>query len=293
MLNKQNYRYMIVTCFVVVMGVTAGWPARASGQTSTQPAVELDRKESVPQELQGVDIEDKRGARVPLELRFVDSLKRAGTLRQYFPGDRPVILNLGYFRCPMLCGLVTNGLLEGMKELDWNPGEEFEVLTISIDHKETPELARLKKQGYMQEYGRAAAAQGWHFLTGDKEDIELLAQTVGFKYRYDPETQQYAHAAGIVVLTPSGKVSRYLYGIEYPAKDLRLALLEASEGKIGSLADRVLLSCFKYDPERRRYTLAATNLMRFGGGLTVVILAAILIPKWIRDNRRKKQASPA
>jgi protein SCO1/2 len=210
-------------------------------------------------------------------------------LGDYFDGSKPVILTLNYFKCPMLCGLQLNGLLDGLMELDWTPGQEFEVVTVSINPLETPALATEKKQNYMNRFGRPSAAKGWHFLTGAEPEIRQLASTLGFGYTYDKSTGEFAHAAAIFVSTPDGRVARYLYGIEYPPKRLRLALLEASEGEIGTSLDQLILYCYHYDPSSRGYSPVAMNIMRLGGGVTVVVLGLTLGGFWVREARRRKK----
>jgi protein SCO1/2 len=200
------------------------------------------------------------------------------------------MLTLNYYRCPMLCGLQLNGVVDGLERMDWTPGVEFEMVTVSIDPLETPELAQAKKQNYLKRLQRPAAARGWHFLTGKQAAIERLAETVGFGYTYDPESGQYAHAAAIIVATPDGRVARYLYGIEYPPRKLKLGLMEASEGRIGGPLDQLIMYCYHYDPSSRRYAPVAMNIMRVGGGVTVVVLGLSLGTFWLRELRRKKHS---
>jgi protein SCO1/2 len=239
--------------------------------------------------LDEVGVEEHLDAKLPLDLEFIDENGDTVRLGDFFDGERPVILTLNYYRCPMLCGLMLNGVVDGLEQMDWTPGVEFEMVTISIDPLETPELAKAKKQNYLKRYQRPAAARGWHFLTGKQSNITRLAETVGFGYTYDAESDQYAHAAVIFVNTPDGRVARYLYGIEYPPKSLRLALLEASEGKIGSALDQIILYCYHYDPDSRRYAPVAMNIMRVGGGATALILGVSLGSLWIRELRRRKR----
>lgn len=259
----------------------------SGAQTPTVAPEPSEWQEPLPDELEGVGITEHLKAQVPLDLKFKDERGNIVRLRDYFKKDRPVILTLNYYMCPMLCTLQLNGLIEGLKNMDWVPGDQFEIVTVSINPAETPSLAQLKKQNYLKEYGRPAAAQGWHFLTGQQEDIKKLADTVGFGYRFDEQTMQYAHAAALFILTPEGKISRYLYGILYDAQTLRLSLVEASEGKVGSTFDYVLLTCFHYSATEGRYALAAVGLMRIGGALTVIILGIVLLSFWLRDARRK------
>ena len=227
---------------------------------------------------------------MPLDLEFRDENGGRVTLGSYFDGDRPVILTLNYYKCPMLCGLMLNGLVEGLGSMAWSPGEEFEIVTISITPLETPELALAKKQNYLKLLDRPAAADGWHFLTGRELEIKRLAETVGFGYTYDVASGQYAHAAAIFVITPDGRVARYLYGIEYPPKSLKLSLMEASEGKIGSAFDQLIMYCYHYDPASRRYAPVAMNIMRVGGGATALLLGLTLGTWWLRESRRRRRA---
>jgi protein SCO1/2 len=253
----------------------------ASAQLAGQAVPALDK----------VGIEEHLDATLPLDLEFLDEDGRTVRLRDYFDGVRPVILTLNYYRCPMLCGLQLNGVVAGMEELDWTPGVEFEMVTVSIDPLETPELAKAKKENYLKRYQRPAAARGWHFLTGRQVNIERLAETVGFGYTYDTVSGQYAHAAAIFVITPDGRVARYLYGIEYPPKNLKLALMEASQGEIGSPLDQLIMYCFHYDPASRRYAPVAMNIMRVGGGATALVLGATLGMWWLRESRRRRRAA--
>ncbi|MHC4470346.1 MAG: SCO family protein [Planctomycetota bacterium] len=245
------------------------------------------RAEGPVPSLEGIDIVPNPGAQVPLDGTFVDERGKKVRLTNYIGGEKPVILTLGYYRCPQLCDLVLNGVVDALKAVDWEPGREFEMVTISIDPLETPMMAKLKKQSYVKSYGRASANRGWHFLTGRDADVRAVADAVGFGYRYNEDRKEYAHAAGIFLLTPTGKLSRCLRGIQFDPKTLRLSLLEASEGKQGSTIDSLLLWCFHYDETAGRYGLAATTVMRIGGVLTLIVLAAILLPVWLRARKRK------
>ncbi|GAB4237383.1 MAG: SCO family protein [Acidobacteriota bacterium] len=226
--------------------------------------------------LEQVTIEQKLDAQVPLDLTFRNEAGDTVTLAQLFRG-RPVILTLVYYECPMLCTLVLNGTVAALRALEFSVGNEFDVVTVSIDPDEGPELAAAKKAQYLQEYGRNGAETGWHFLTGDDDSIRRLADAVGFRYVYDEESDQYAHAAGIMLLTPQGRVARYFYGVEYSPRDLRLGLIEAAEERIGSPADQVLLFCYHYDPSQGKYTLAVLSLVRTAGVVTVLALAGLLV----------------
>lgn len=241
-------------------------------------------------ELEGVEVIEHLGTRLPLDLAFRDEDGRAVKLGDYF-GEKPVLLTLNYYRCPMLCTLQLNGLVDALKRMEWTPGKEFRIVTVSIDPKETPELARVKKQNYMNDYGRAGAAPGWAFLTGRQENIAALADTVGFKYRYDKATDQYAHAAAVFVCMPDGRVARYLYGVLYDPQTLRLSLVEASEGKTATTMDRILLWCFHYDATKGKYAPAAMRIMQAGGSLTAIVLGVVLAGLWRRETRRRRAAT--
>ena len=242
--------------------------------------------ETVPVELKGVGIVEHFGATLPLDLTFKNEEGEEVALRNFFDGKKPVLLTLVYYRCPNLCGMLLNGLTEALKELTWNVGEKFSVVTVSFDSTEGVELARAKRESYLRAYGREMTSDNWHFLTGNEESIQGLAQSVGFGFRYDEDQKEFAHAQAIYVLTPNGKISRYLYGIQFSPKDLKLALLEASEGKIGTFKDRFLMFCYHYDPKGRRYSLYATNLMKVAGGITVIGVGGLLV---LGGRREKKK----
>jgi protein SCO1/2 len=228
-----------------------------------------------PPYLQNVGIEQHLDAQVPPDLAFTDETGRAVKLGDYF-GHKPMILNLVYYNCTMLCGEALSGLTGSMKMVKFNVGEEFEVLTVSFNPQETPVIAAAKKQDYLKRYGRPNAADGWHFLTGPAESINALTKAVGFQYQYDAKSSQYAHATAIMVLTPQGRISRYFYGVDYPPKDLRMGLVEASQGKIGNAVDQVLLYCYHYDPATGKYGAIVSNILKLGAGLTILLLGGLL-----------------
>jgi len=243
-----------------------------------------------PAALRNIGIDQKLDEQVPLDLVFRDEIGREKQLREFFRG-KPVILSLVYYECPMLCNQVLNGLSGSLGTLSFDVGKEFDVLTVSFDPRETPVIAAAKRESYLRRYKREGAADGWHFLTGDLAAIERLTQAVGFRYNYDQESKQYVHASGIMVLTPEGKLSRYFYGIEYAPKDVRLSLIEASAGKIGSPVDAVLLYCFHYDPMTGKYAPVVMNIMRLCGVVTVigvVAMIALLRPRWARAQVKQK-----
>jgi protein SCO1/2 len=223
----------------------------------------------VPAALQDIRFDQRLNEQIPLELTFNDESGRAVKLGDYF-GRRPVILVLAYYQCPRLCTLVLNGLVQGMLEMPLIAGKDFEVITVSFDPRERPDLAASKKESYVQRYGRPGAAEGWHFLTGEESQIHQLADAVGFHYRFDPGKNQYMHASGIMIATPEGRLSRYFYDVKYSGRDLRLGLVEASQNKIGSAVEQILLYCFHYDPTLGRYSASVMNFIRVGGIFTVV-----------------------
>lgn len=248
-------------------------------------------EEPVPPELKNVGIDATLGAAIPQDLAFTDETGAPVKLSGYFHKDKPVILTLVYFECPMLCTLVLNNFCEGLKGLPWTAGGEFEIVTVSINPKETPTLAKAKKESYIAEVGRPQAARGWHFLTGADPAIKALAASVGFKYAWDPAQKQYAHATGIFILTPDGKLSRVLYGIDYPARDLRLALTEAAQGKVGSVVDKLLLFCYHYDPQKKAYSLVAFRVMQLAGTATVLGLVGLIGSLLFLERRQKRKAA--
>jgi len=244
-------------------------------------------------DLDQVGIDQKLNTQVPLDLEFVDETGKTVKLGQYF-GKKPVVLSLVYYECPMLCTLVLNGMLRTFRTMSFDVGDEFEVVTVSFSPTETPALASAKKESYLEKYGREGSGDGWHFLTGREDQIKRLADAVGFRYTYDPETEQYAHASGIMVLTPKGRVARYYYGIEYAPRDLRLGLVEAAENRIGSPVDRILLYCMHYDPMTGKYGVVIKNVLRLTGFATVLLLSGFIAVMLTRERaaRRRTEGEP-
>jgi len=237
-----------------------------------------------PAALRDVAFDQRLGQMLPLDAALVDESGRAVRLGDYF-GRRPVILTLAYYGCPMLCTLSLNGLASALKTLSFDAGREFEVVTLSFEHKETPQQAAAAKKTYIERYGRPQAAAGWHFLTGDETAIAAVTGAVGFRYAWDEETRQYAHPTGVVVATPEGRIARYLYGVEYAPKDLRFALVEASTGRVGTPVDQLLLYCYEYDPVRGRYGATILRTVRFLGILTVLGLVTLIAVLRYREGR--------
>lgn len=275
-------------CFSIgALAIFAGWAGvrPANAQLDDRPVQTAGVK---PELLRDVGLDQKLGESIPLDLTFRDEHGQTVTLRHFF-GQRPVILSLVYYECPMLCTEVLNGLLRSAKELPLEIGKDFTIVTVSIDPAERPILANVKHELYTGLYGRPGAPQGWHFLTGDEPQIKALAQAVGFRYAYDSASGQFAHPSGIMVLTPQGKLARYFYGISYPSRDLRLGLVEASQEKIGSPIDQILLYCYHYDATTGKYGLLIARVIQAAGALTVLLLGfaiAILF-------RRERYAQPS
>ena len=223
--------------------------------------------------LEGVGITEHLDAQLPLDVTFKDEAGYDVVLGQYFNNEKPIIITLNYYRCPMLCSLTLNGLTAGLEEMDWTLGDEFEVITLSINPDEKPPLAKKNKEGYLGHYSREGAEKGWHFLTGEQENITKLADALGFGYVFDPNTGEFHHTASIIFVTPDGRISKYMNDVQFKGQDLRFALIEASEGRIGTFLDTLLLfNCFQYDPDSNSYSPAAWKLMRTGGVLMLVVL---------------------
>ncbi len=241
-------------------------------------------------QLAKVGFVQKLDGQVPLDVTLCDETGTAVRLGSYL-GPRPVILVLAYYDCPSLCTLVLNGALESARDLKLEAGKDFEIVVVSIRPNESPALAAAKKQTYTMRYGRPGSASGWHFLTGAAPSITQVAESVGFHYEYDPGSNQFAHASGVIVLTPAGKISRYFFGIEYPPKELRLALVEASQHRIGTLAERLYLLCFHYNPATGRYGLIITRVVQAGGIGTVLMLGALMLQ--LNRKARRRMALPS
>ncbi len=271
-----------------ILATTTALAASLSAATDAVAQLNL----GVPEELKGVDIVEHLNEPLPLDTRFTDDAGNQVVLRDYFRGERPVLLQLGYNKCPMLCNLVLNGAFDGLKGVDWMPGKEFEVLSVSIDPTETAALAKAKKESYLAEFDRPGAGQGVHFLTGSELMSKSVADAVGFQFRRQ-ENGDYAHAAVLVLVTPEGRISRYMYGTKFEPADLRMGLLEASEGRIGTTLDRFILWCHIYDADARGYVLQARRVMSIGGAITVLVLAGGLGIFWSAEVRKKKQSATA
>lgn len=268
------YFVLYVACAFSVTAIPQPKYGASSGASTTAP------------DLKDVGIIERQGTTVDIHnLVFTDESGQTVKLSKYFESKKPVILSLVYYGCPNLCTLVLNGLTDGMRSMTWDAGNQFEVVTVSIDPTEGPDLANTKKKAHLDVYRRMGADRGWHFLTGKEDQIKKLASQIGFAYHYDEKSKEYAHAAGIFVLSPTGMISRVLYGVEFSGRDLKLALLEASNGKVGSFGDRILLYCYKYDPLARGYSFYAMRIVQAGAAVTILVLFAYLYWFWRREKR--------
>jgi protein SCO1/2 len=262
--------------------------ARVEGAPEASSQVSKEGSLMAPRELKDTEIIDKRGSKVPMDVMLTNHLGQPVRLGKYFNGDdhRPVILTLGYYKCPMLCSLVLNGLLEPLKTVSLKLGDDYRVVSVSINPQEDAELAAAKRKGYLTALG-ATQSGPWDFHVGEEAQVRRLADSVGFQYKYHERSKEYVHSAGIFILSPEGVLSRTLYGIAYKEADLKMALLDAGKGKIGSLLDKVILSCFHYDPDSHKYGLYVFGVMRLGGLLTVLILGIVLALYWRNEKRAK------
>jgi protein SCO1 len=283
MISIRKIRGMMTTvlCAVALLGSVA------TAQMIGAP----DTKRVKPPGLEHVGIDQRLNEQVPLDLEFQDEQGKTVKLGEYFKEGRPVVLNLVYYQCPMLCGEVLQGLSASAKVLKFTPGKEYEIVTVSIDPRETHAMAAEKKANYMKRLGRPGAEDGWHFLVGKQPEIDKLANAIGWHYQYDPKSDQFAHAAGVVLITPTGHIAQYYYGVEYSARDMRLGIIEASQNKIGSLADEITLYCYHYDPRTGKYGPVITNIVRLGGVLTIVVLGGFLAVMFRREPGRAQAAS--
>jgi protein SCO1/2 len=273
----KRSKHLLATLFVAIL---MSLPAFGQGMTQGMMSPPANVR---PPGLKNVGIEQHLDEQIPPDLTFRDETGKSVRLGDYF-GKKPVILNLVYYQCPMLCGEVLSGLESALRVLKFDVGKEFDVLTVSFDPRETPDMATKKKAEFLKRYGRPGAAAGWHFLTGPQESIDALTKAAGFQYQYDPKTGQFAHATAIAILTPEGKIAQYYYGVEYAPKDLRLGLIQASENRIGTLADQVLLYCYHYDPTTGKYGAIIARVLQLSG-LATVLLLGVLMTVLIRYGR--------
>jgi protein SCO1/2 len=271
----------VVAACIALLAVDAraqAWREQAQGTPNTTPV-----------ELEGVDIVEHLGQSLPRNATLRDSDGKTVKLGDYFDGKRPTVFVFAYHTCPMLCSLVLDAAVKSLSDVPWTVGDQFDVVSLSIDPRDTPETATKKRAQVAGSYARAnGSTRGWHFLVGDEDNIRKVTDAVGFKYRYDARQKQYAHPAAIYLLTPDGRIGRYLYGIQYDPSDVRLGLLEASEGRSITTRERLLLYCYHYDPQGKHYAIVAMNVMRLGGAVTLVVLGGFLAVMWIRERRRSR-----
>lgn len=273
----QRLIFIIAVCFI---------------GAATSPSHAYDPKNAevtgheLPKEFEGVGVDEHLGAQLDMSLPFFDDNGEQVTLGKYFNSGKPVLMAMVYYSCPSLCNFHMNGLTELFKELKWTIGQEFDVVFVSMYSKERADLAAPKKEAHVEEYGRPESMNGWHLLTGDESSIQALAKQLGFKFKWIPEQEQFSHVSVAYAITPGGQISRYLYGIKPDAQTLKLSLLEASKGKIGSIVEQVLLYCFHFDPKKNKYTLYAWNIMQVGALLTLLILSIVLVPVWFKEKYR-------
>lgn len=244
--------------------------------------------DQAPSELAGVGIKEQLGETLDLDLLVTDDQGQPRALRTFFDGQKPVLLSLVYYNCPGLCSLHLNGLIDGLKLLDWSPAKEFTFLTLSFDSKESFDLGAAKKKNYLKVYGKPNIDQGWHFLTASEQVVQQLTQKVGFSFKWDEAGQEWAHSSAAIFLSPEGKITRYLHGVVFEPDQLRLAFNEAASGTVGTIVDHLVWYCFKYDPQQSKYVIYAFRLVQLGGGLIVILLALILLPTWWRERKKKE-----
>ena len=269
----RNRLLLFAFCLLPFALSSVAW---AQGSYPQSPMPSAPPENSRPKVLNDVGIDQRLGEQLPLDVNLRDEAGRDVRIGDYFK-DRPVILALVYYDCPMLCHEVLTGLTRSFEQLNFSVGKEFEVVTVSFDPRETTQMAVREKEKYISWYKREGAAEGWHFLTGDQQSIDRLTRAVGFKYAYDEQTKQFAHASGVMLLTPQGKLARYFYGVEYQPKDMRLGLVEASENRIGSAVDQILLYCYHYDPTTGKYGPVVMNMLRAAGVFTLLAIGLLFV----------------
>ncbi len=265
----------------ITLVISGASPAYAQAQAQDQ-----QDQQNIPPELVDVGVDEHLDGQVPLDAMFKDEAGKVVRFGDYVDGKRPLLLVLAYHSCKTLCPFVQNGALDALKGVPWTIGRDFDVITLSIDPRDTPAMASDKKKSMVASYDREGASKGWHFLVGDAQNAHLVADAVGWKYHQDPQGE-FAHPSAVMLLKPNGRVARYLYGIEFPPSDLRLGLLEASEGKSITTVERILLYCYHYDPRDRKYSLLATHVMQVGGGATVLLLGFFVGGLWLKERRKK------
>lgn len=283
-MGNERLRSLQAALLAALLLVAAAAPA-----APVLPGERVERLEPVPKQLAAVDVKEQLGRELPRTLGFRDETGRPVTLNDFFDGKTPVLFTLNYSNCPMLCSLQLNGLVKGLKEVEWAINRDYRVVTVSLEPNEPVEVSQRTLNRYLTQYARPEARGGWHFLAGSEANVKAFADAIGFSFRYDEKRQEYAHPAAIVLASPDGRVMRYLYGLEYQPKTLRLGLVEASEGRIGSTLDRLILYCFHYDSSEGRYAPVARKVMQVGGGFTVVLLAGFVTVLLRADGKKKRR----
>ncbi|HEY7098121.1 MAG TPA: SCO family protein [Terriglobales bacterium] len=279
--KKSPISRKVLLAGLVIAGMSG--PAWSQGMVNGSMSPPANMR---PPGLQNVGIEQHLDEQIPADLAFRDESGKTIRLGEYF-GSKPLILNLVYYQCPMLCGEVLSGLESALRVLKFDVGKEFDVLTVSFDPRETPAIATAKKAEFLKRYGRPGAEQGWHFLTGSQESIDALTKTAGFQYQFNKESGQFAHATAIMILTPEGRISQYYYGMDYAPKDLRLGLIQASNNKIGNVVDQVLLYCYHYDPQTGKYGAVITRVLRLSAIATMLCVGILIAVMSARGPNRK------
>lgn len=274
---KYFFSISILTILISPIWVSAYQPASHLPGTSSE----------VPNEIKDVGVTEHLGQKIDLSLEFMDETGQTVTLSKYFNSGKPVMMAMIYYSCPNLCNFQLNGTLDVVKKMNGQAGIDYEFVAVSMDHTETAKLAATKKENYMKALQQPGAEKGWHFLVGNEANVKALAQQLGFAFKWSDELKQFAHAAATYIVSPDGRISRYLYGIEFSPETLRLSLVEASNGQIGSFIEQFVLYCFQFNPAKNKYTLYAFNIMRIGAALMVLALAIFLIPVWLRQRDRK------
>jgi protein SCO1/2 len=296
-MRRGGTKHHVVAKLAAVALTLAGcaWPC-AAGESGApafmHPLPPIEHTEAAPDALKDIGVAEHLGSKLPLDLTFTDDHGQTVTLGKYFSGKKPVILQLGYLGCPMLCSLVSQGTVDSLRKLSLTAGKDYEIVFVSIDPKEGYKLAADKKETYVQDYHRDGSRDGFHFLVGKQPEITKLAEAVGFKYKWVEDVQQYSHPAVVMVASPEGKLTRYLYGVKFDDQTMRLSLVEASDGKVGNTIDQIILTCFHYDGKQGKYAMVAVNMMRAGGALTVLVLGTVLVLAF-RHNARQDAAAAA
>lgn len=273
--------------FTTLLLAVAAVASMVTGLAAAQPVG------TIPSVFDEVGITERLGQRIPMDLVFTDEKGDSVAIGSYFDGKRPVLLNLVYHECPMLCSLLLTELTKTLQQMDWQPGSQYDIVTVSFSPTEGADVAARAKEKYLAQLGRPEAGAGWHFLTGSDASIQALADSIGFRFRWVEASAEYAHPAALIFLGPDGTISRYIHGMGYEPGDVRKALVEASEGRIGTTVDQILLYCYRYDADANSYVLHAQNLMKLGGALTLLVLGLLLTFFWRRERRTMHPAAAA